>query len=123
MSEERDALAKKLESALKSQGKTLDALADSTKIPQSTLRALMNEEISAVLPERVYMRGHLGVVSRELGLDPDEMGNLFDAAYPRPTEGYSPVTPRISHSSMAVMAGLGGVALLAVVLAFARVIG
>ena len=99
-------------------------MAKSTKVPRSTLLALMDEPVSAVLPERVYMRGHLCVVARELGLDTGDIGGLFDRAYPvKEKAGAAPVAPRFSNGSLALMVGLGGVAVLAVVLAFARVVG
>jgi cytoskeletal protein RodZ len=123
MNDERQALGDTLKRAIDARGTTLDAVAKSTKVPRSTLLALMDEPVSAVLPERVYMRGHLCVVARELGLDASEVGGLFDRAYPKQERaGLAPAGPRFSAGSLALMAGLGGVALLAVVLAFARVV-
>jgi len=124
MANERQALADRLKGAMSKRGITIDAVAETTKIPRSTLQALLDEPVSAVLPERVYLRGHLGVVANELGLDRGEMNELFDRAYP-PSQNVSigPVGPRFSAGSMALVAGLGGMALLAVVLAFARVVG
>jgi len=124
MATERQALADKLKQAIAAKGITVEVVADTTKIPRSTLQALMDEPVSGVLPERVYMRGHLGVVAGELGLDRAEMNSLFDSAYPCPDRAASgPAVPRLSTTSMAFMAGLGGMALLAVVLAFTRVVG
>lgn len=124
MANERQALADKLKGAMSKQGVTVETVAETTKIPRSTLQALLDEPVSAVLPERVYLRGHLGVVANELGLDRSEMNDLFDRAYPRSQNvSLGPVAPRLSTGSMALMAGLGGMALLAVVLAFARVVG
>ncbi|MCA9553526.1 MAG: helix-turn-helix domain-containing protein [Myxococcales bacterium] len=121
MSDERQALANTLKQAISARGTTLDAVAQSTKVPRSTLLALMDEPVSAVLPERVYMRGHLCVVARELGLDSAKIGELFDLAYPvKEKVGLTPVAPRFSTGSLALMVGLGGMALLAVVLAFTR---
>lgn len=124
MANERQALADKLRGAMSERGVSVDGVAESTKIPRSTLQALLDEPVSAVLPERVYLRGHLGVVANELGLDRTEMNDLFDRAYP-PNQSVSlgPAGPRFSTGSMALVATLGGMALLAVVLAFARVVG
>lgn len=124
MSQERQALADKLKKAIAARGITVEAVTNKTKIPRSTLQALMDEPVSGVLPERVYMRGHLGVVAYELGLDRAEMNQLFDTAYPCADKvATSPATPRLSSASMALMAGMGGMALLAVVLAFTHVVG
>lgn len=124
MANERQTLADRLKGAMSQRGISVEAVAETTKIPRSTLQALLDEPVSAVLPERVYLRGHLGVVANELGLDRSEMNDLFDAAYPpRQDVSLGPVGPRFSAGSMALVASLGGMALLAVVLAFARVVG
>ncbi len=125
MANEREALAETLKKALVDNGTTLESVSNTTKIPRSTLQALMGQPISSMLPERVYMRGHLGVVAAELGLDRAKMNEMFDQAYAR-GEVTKPSPSSRSHigaASVAVMVGLGGMAVLAVVLAFTQTVG
>lgn len=70
------------------------------------------------------MRGHLSVLSGELRLDRDESLALFDDAYPPEATTEDLFSgPRFGTGSVAVAAGLAGVAILAVVLAFASALG
>ncbi|MEM7678269.1 MAG: helix-turn-helix domain-containing protein, partial [Myxococcota bacterium] len=55
-------LAKQLRAAIEDSKHTIDQLADRTKVPRTTILALVEEPIAAVLPERVYLRGHLKVL-------------------------------------------------------------
>ena len=69
----------------------------------------------------VEAQGRLSQLRAELGLDSAKIGELFDLAYPvKEKVGLTPVAPRFSTGSLALMVGLGGMALLAVVLAFTR---
>jgi cytoskeletal protein RodZ len=112
-------LASRLREALTARRSTIDVLAERTKVPRSTLRHLFGEPVAAVLPARVYLRGHCLLAAKELGLDADEVGALFDAAYPPHAESYdAPSVPRLRTSTLAVTAGLIGVGILAVILAF-----
>jgi cytoskeletal protein RodZ len=125
MENEREALAATLKQALIDNNTTLDGISDITKVPRSTLQALMGEPISSMLPERVYMRGHLGVVAAQLGLDREKMNEMFDQAYARGEVTSSAQSSRshIGAASLVVMVGLGGMAVLAVVLAFTQTVG
>lgn len=120
----REALANHLRASLDERHVDVDVLADRTKVPRATIRALLEEPISGIVPERVYLRGHLSVLARELKIDRDETLALFDAAYPEaPTTEDLVNAPRFGTGSVAVAAGLATVALLAVVLAFANALG
>jgi cytoskeletal protein RodZ len=117
---DRPELGRELRQALDDAGMTVDAVADKTKVPRSTIAALLGEDVAAVLPPRVYLRGHLGLIVREIGLEVEEWLKKFDAAYPVvEEEQLIRDMPRLKTSTIAVAAGIGGVGILAVVLAFA----
>lgn len=119
MSELQTNLARNLKTALAQANVTVDALADRTKVPRTTILHLMNEPVEAILPERVYLRGHLGVLVREVGADVAHFEALFDEAFPlAQDEDEAPEQRRFRSQSMAVSATLGGVALLSVIAAF-----
>lgn len=112
-------LATRLQAALDDAGLTVEVLADRTKVPRSTLRALLGEEVAVLLPARVYLKGHLCLAARELGIDEDEVKSLFDKTYPVVAEdSLSSDLPRLKFGTVAMTAGLAGVAILAVILAF-----
>ncbi len=118
---ERGELSKHLQAGLDASGQTVDRLAERTKVPRSTIRALLGENISAILPERVYLRGHLAVIAREMKLDPEESLALFDAENP-PEENKieAELEPRFGPGTLALAAGCGAIALVAIVLAFVQ---
>jgi cytoskeletal protein RodZ len=118
---EAEPLASFLLGAMQKHRVSVEEIAESTKVPRSTLRALLGDSGPAVLPPRIYLRGHLGLVASALELDPEEALRLFDETYPPDDD--APLTsdlPRLRMSSMAIAAGLTGVGILAVILAFAR---
>lgn len=94
----------------------MEALADRTKVPKTTILYLMGEPVSAILPERVYLRGHLDVLGRELRTD--GLPAMFDACFPQTEAPDRPEEDRFRAQSTVVSATLGGVALLSVVAAF-----
>lgn len=97
----------------------VDQLAERTKVPRSTLRALLGEDVNAVLPGRVYLRGHMLLAARELGIDEAEVGPLFDEVFPVAEREEDAIElPRFRAGWLAITAGLAGVGILAVVLAF-----
>lgn len=98
-------------------------LAERTKVPRTTILHLMAEPVSAILPERVYLRGHLMVLAQELRCRSDEIARLFEEAYPDDRDAPElPEKERFRQQSVAVSAALGGVALLSVVAAFVSAI-
>lgn len=112
-------LAKELRRAIDAAGTTVDSLAERTKVPRTTILHLLSEPVSAILPERVYLRGHLAVLARELRSDEGRLAAAFDAAYPSgDAPAVAPERARFKNQSVAVSATLGGVALLSVVAAF-----
>ena len=117
MREQHSELARQLRAALTASDRTVDELADHTKVPRTTILTLLEEPVSAVSPGRVYLRGHLKVVARALDLDPDAAAEAFEEAYPvaRPTVS-EPVLAQ--GRNVAVSAGLYGIALFAVAVAF-----
>jgi cytoskeletal protein RodZ len=112
-------LSQRLTQALEQSKLDVDILADRTKIPRATIRSLLGENVSAVLPERVYLRGQLGLIARELGVPQGEARALFDAENPiAEVRSIDLDTPRISPGTTVLAASLGCIALLAIVLAF-----
>lgn len=118
---DKSELAESLREQLQRTGMTVDGLADRTKIPRSTIRALLEEPISAVLPERVYLRGHTSTIARELGMDVEEVLRAFDVRYPVDAPDTDDIESGWARRSTIVGAGLGCFALIAVALAFASV--
>jgi len=118
---DKSELADTLREQLKRTGMTVDSLADRTKIPRSTIRALLEEPISAVLPERVYLRGHTATLAKELGMDIEEVLRAFDVRYPTDPPSTGDLESGWATRSTIVGAGLGCFALIAVALAFASV--
>ena len=116
----KDALAQGLQAALDKAHVSVENVSDRTKVPQSTLRWFLGETGAALLPARVYLRGHLLLVAREIGMDETLARDLFDAAYPKIEEIRDlPEIRRVSGSALALSAGLAGVGILAIILAFA----
>ena len=113
-------LSQRLQEAFQRSKVDVDALAERTKIPRATIRSLLGENVSAVLPERVYLRGQLITIAREVGWDPNEARTLFDQAHPVKkkviTEDLE--APRFNAGTTVLAASLGCIALLAIVLAF-----
>lgn len=62
------------------QGKTLEELAQATKIHVATLEALENNDFER-LPATIYTRGFLRVYAREIGLDPEETVEQYLAQF------------------------------------------
>lgn len=65
------------------QGKTLEQLAQSTKISVATLDALENNDFER-LPASIYTRGFLRTYAREIGLDPEETVDQYLAQFEEP---------------------------------------
>ena len=120
MEQQYSELARELRAAIEASGQTIDLLSDRTKVPRTTILALIEEPIAAVLPERVYLRGHTKVLAQALRLDPAAMMSAFDAAYPVSRPATDPMqAATLPTRKLAVSAGLYGIALLAVAVAFA----
>lgn len=115
-------LPEDLARAMRSKSMTVELLANRTKIPRSTVAALLGEETAASLPERVYLRAQAGVLARELGLDVRAALAKFDAEHPRRVPMEVPLPPRTStHAmTMVVAMSLAGIGIIAVILAFVR---
>jgi cytoskeletal protein RodZ len=112
-------LSQRLKQALEQSKLDVDILADRTKVPRATIRSLLGENVSAVLPERVYLRGQLSLIAREIGISAGEARDLFDAENPVAEIRSTDLdTPRISAGTTVLAASLGCIALLAIVLAF-----
>src|SRR2546423_385829 len=91
---------------------------DALRKHRRLVRAFMGSQEPAVLPQRVYLRGHLVSIVRELRVDLAQVLALFDAQYPtapkiddEPEKSSHPMT-------MFIAAGLGCIAIIAVILAF-----
>lgn len=117
--EELSDLAVQLRAAIEASNQSIEELAERTKVPRTTILALIEEPIAAVLPERVYLRGHLKVLAQALKLDAAEMVAAFDEAYPVASASVEAVPADSPTRQLAVSAGLYGIALLAVAVAFA----
>lgn len=117
--EAKQNLAGLIQAGLTSAKLEVDALSAQTKIPRSTIMALLGEPPTGVLPERVYMRGHLSVLAKELGIDEPEVLANFDKAYPKALKDTaSDSSGSLPARTLILMVCLGGLALLAVVFAF-----
>ena len=113
-------LSQRLKEAFSRSKIDVDLLAERTKIPRATIRTLLGENVSAFLPERVYLRGQLMTIAREVGMNLDEARRLFDRENPATekvtTEDLE--SPRFNAGTTVLAASLGCIALLAIVLAF-----
>lgn len=110
-------LASRLREAMQRVNKSVDQIADKLKVPRSTLRALLGDTSVAVLPARVYLRGQLRQVAKEVGLDDQEAQRLFDEAFPEvEAEPIERPLPRFKAGPAVIAAGLAGVGVLAVIL-------
>ena len=123
MNEATMELAQRLYATLASSEHSVESLSERTKIPRATILHLLGESVSAVLPERVYLRGHLAVVVRELGGDDAEFERLFDRAFPATftlANELCDMMPEAANRNygLAWSAGIGAVAILAVVAVF-----
>lgn len=113
-------LAALLQKGLEHNSTTIEAVAEKTKVPRSTLRALLGATDPAILPQRIYLRGHVGVFAKELGVDLVEAYARFDRENPTESRIEEAEQPRVSRGSMAAAAALGGIGIIAVILAFAH---
>src|SRR5262249_2491675 len=59
-------LAQLLSQGLEQQAMTVDAVSERTKVPRATLRVLLGATDPAILPQRIYLRGQVGVLAKEL---------------------------------------------------------
>lgn len=122
------ALGKDLERALKDRDVTVEQLAERTKVPRGTIAAFLDEPgCCAALPELVYLKGHLRLVCRELGLDPEdhleELEQRFAAAKPEVSDEPRRARWWANSFTRTTAAGVGALALLMMVMAAASSIG
>ena len=113
-------LAKQLEAGLTKKNLSVKELSARTKVPAFSIQTFLGVAVMDGLPERVYLRGHLGLLARELDLDLPAALEAFDVAFPvdpEPEEDDPQHT--FGRRELALAAGLAGVGLIAVVLAFA----
>lgn len=114
---EPETLAELLARAIDKKNLSVEAIAERTKVTKSTLQAFLGATDPALLPSRVYLRGHLLLVVKMLELDEKQAITLFDRAFPVQTESaLSSDLPRMSRASMAFAAGFVGLGVLAIVL-------
>ena len=112
-------LSQRLKQALERSELDVDTLAERTKVPRGTIRSLLGENVSAVLPERVYLRGQVGLIAREIGVPSSEAQALFDDENPVAEVRTDDLeAPRFGPGTTVLAASLGCIALLAIVLAF-----
>jgi cytoskeletal protein RodZ len=109
-----------LNEAMTIRGISVDEIADRTKVPRATVRAFLGSREPAVLPQRVYLRGQLANVARYAGLDVASALAQFDEEHPPESRIEAAPVPRFAPMTMAFFAGLGGIAIIAVILAFVR---
>lgn len=113
--------ASQLADALAVANLNIDQIADRTKIARSSLKALLGDTGAAALPPRVYLRGHVRLLARELGMDERAALASFDKSYPESAPAEETSVARTSPAmAVAVAAGLGGIAILTIVVAFSR---
>ncbi len=116
-------VAEQLKVAIDKSDHSVQSLADATKIPRTTILALLDEPISCILPERVYLRGHLGVLADQLGADRSAWLKAFDNVFPASNPADVTKPRGMSTTNVAMVAGLGTVAVVAVTVAFVSVLG
>ena len=118
-------VAQLLRSAIVNAHVSVEELSERTKVPRTTIRYLMGDPVSAILPERVYLRGHLGVLATDLKADQQAFEQAFDLTFPVETKEVfdTPEAIRFRAHSRALSAAFGGVALLSVVAAVISAIG
>jgi hypothetical protein len=116
-----EALARRFTEAIGAKGTTADRLSDETKVPRTTIRALLNDNGNYVLPPRVYLRAHAITVGLALGISAQETGQLFDQGCPvEEVPKLMSSGPRVPAVAVAVAAGLGGIGILAILLSIFR---
>lgn len=117
-----EALARRFSEAIGAKSTTADRLSDETKVPRTTIRALLNDNGNYVLPPRVYLRAHAITVGLALGISAQETGQLFDQGCPIEEEPKLLIGsgPRVPAVAVAVAAGLGGIGILAILLSIFR---
>ncbi|MCK6551958.1 helix-turn-helix domain-containing protein [Myxococcota bacterium] len=118
MIETRESLAQMLGRALDRRGESVDAIADRTKLPRTTIRALLGADDPAILPQRVYLRGHLTVLARELGVSVTDALAAFDREHPVAMAEEPRDEPRFPRTAVAGAAALCTIGIIAVLLAF-----
>ena len=94
-----------LESARKSAHKSLDEIADRTKINVAILRALEQERFEDAPKARVYIRGFVRCLAEEVGLEPDAVAKSYLPRWERWFANHDMTPP---HSSRTRRAGKGG---------------
>src|SRR5688572_26780883 len=117
---ENGSLAQLLSQGLEQRGMTIDALAERTKVPRSTARTLLGGSDPAILPQRIYLRGFVGVLAIDLGVDQSLAFQRYDAENPTESKIEPAPESRVSRFSMAAVAAIGGIGVIAVILAFAN---
>jgi cytoskeletal protein RodZ len=110
-------LAHFLSQAIEARGLSVDTLAERTKVPRATIRTLCGSSEPAILPQRVYLRGQLGVIVRELGVAAERAFDLFDREHPVEAPIATEDLPKTNARAVALVAGLGSLGILAVILA------
>jgi cytoskeletal protein RodZ len=120
MQQNDEPLAQFLNRGFEERGLTIDTIAERTKIPRSTIRALCGSMEPAILPQRVYLRGQVETVARELRLSLDRARYLFDRENPVEPRIETEEPPRFNRAAIALGAGLGSIGIIAVILAFIR---
>lgn len=114
---EDKSLAEQLRSQLQLRGLTVDGLAERTKVPKSTIRWLLDEEVEAVLPGRVYLRAQAACLGRELGMDESRLKKDFDMRFPKVVSDPEDETAGVRRGAALMGASLGCVAVVAAVFA------
>ncbi|WTL45730.1 DUF4115 domain-containing protein [Streptomyces sp. NBC_01497] len=74
-------------------GLTVDEVSDATRVRVPIVRSIEDDDFSRSGGD-VYARGHLRMIAREVGLDPEPLVDRFDAEHGgRPEPTASPATP------------------------------
>ena len=110
-----------LVAARRQQGVALSDAAAETRVRESYLAALEEEDFAA-LGGDVYVKGFLRSYARFLRLDPEPLIATYRANYERPADemvplAHQPVAPMLSEGRPALIIGAGVVAILLVVFA------
>ena len=111
-------LSEAIRDGLASKGMSSDMLVDRLRISPDTIECLLAGSALHFMPE-IYVRGYLRQIADELALDDDKMWSLYKAAHQKVADEPDVIELSVMpFRKVALTAGLAGVGILAVIVAF-----
>jgi cytoskeletal protein RodZ len=112
------ALSEAIRAGLDDKGIRSDQLVDRLRVSPDTVESLIAGKELQFMPE-IYAKGHLRQIALELNLDPDEMYALYRSAHHKDVDTLDSLEMSVvPFRRLAVTAGLAGMGILAVLVAF-----